>query len=130
MFENMTKQARVNAGFDAELDSIVVAEFEELMKQHPQKVKPARSRSSDLALEDKLHIHGETPEGDSVDLKFSEADQAFVNSSINFLKGRKDVDVVIEKIWQGILGDAQPAQINLNVAQSASPQTDTGDAIQ
>jgi hypothetical protein len=105
---------------DSKLQELVEAEFDVILKNTPNGArtqKPAANRT----VKDDSDAE-ERPLPDSLALPFSPEEESFIASSIAFLRGRPNADLLLEELWSATVS-AQAPESETDGAAKDGPAT-------
>lgn len=113
---------------DSKLQELVEAEFDVILKAPPQNARPQKPAAVDEALS-QYTDEEERPLPESLALPFSPEEESFIASSIAFLRGRANADLLLEELWSAAISPAAPetdAGKAEEAAKSPAPETPDG----
>jgi len=91
---------------DSKLQELVEAEFDVILKSAPNSARVQKPAASRALKEDSGSE--ERPLPDSLTLPFSPEEESFIASSIAFLRGRPNADLLLEELWSTTVSAQAP----------------------
>jgi hypothetical protein len=91
---------------DSKLQELVEAEFDVLLKNTPNGARAQKPAASQAAKDES--DTEERPLPDSLALPFSPEEESFIASSIAFLRGRPNADLLLEELWSATVSAQAP----------------------
>ena len=92
---------------DSKLQELVEAEFDVILNNTPSSVRTQKPAATSRTAKEDIDAE-ERPLPDSLALPFSPEEESFIVSSIAFLRGRPNADLLLEELWSTTVSAQAP----------------------
>jgi hypothetical protein len=114
---------------DSKLQELVEAEFDVILKAAPTQARAQKPAAASRPVE-QAAIEEDRPLPDSLALPFAPEEESFIASSIAFLRGRANADLLLEELWSATVsgeGTEETATSPEETTEKPSAETPNGD---
>ena len=112
---------------DSKLQELVEAEFDVILKTAPSGTRPQKPAAAST---EQVTVEEDRPLPDSLALPFAPEEESFIASSIAFLRGRANADLLLEELWSATVsaeGTEETANGPEETTKKPSAETPKGD---